>query len=151
MKKIFMILGGIFLVIILLIIGMGLFTWYKSSKYEETAVPYIQSTVPELSKWDPELARTYMVPKVLEEISDEDFAKIFKYLSKLGSLKKINEPKFAEISTGATFGDGKQTLVTYTIDAVYENGDATITIVLLDLGTAFQVYRFNVNSMALAE
>jgi hypothetical protein len=151
MKKVFMVLGVIFLVIILAIAGMGIFTWYKSSKYKETAVPYLKAIVPELSKWDPELAKKYMIPKLLKETSDEDFSKIFKYLSKLGSYQKMNEPNFTKIYTGATLEDGKYTLVTYTINAEYENGDAVITIVLLDLGTNFQVYRFNINSMALAE
>jgi hypothetical protein len=151
MKKALMVFGGIFLVIVIALGGMGLFTWYKASQYEDTAVPYIKAAVPELSQWDPDLTKKYMVPKVLKETTDEKFAKIIKYLSKLGTLITLGEPSFTKIHTGATLEDGKQTVVTYTIDAVYEKGDATITMSLLDLGTSFQVYKFHIASLALAE
>ena len=92
-----------------------------------------------------------MVPEVLAESTEEDFAKIIKYLSKLGSLKSMDEPAFSKIHTGATLDDGKRTYVTYNINAKYENGDAVINIVLLDLGDHFQIYNFHINYMALAE
>lgn len=151
MKKVFMVLGGIFFVVILGIAGMGSYAWYKSSQYEETAVPYIKATVPVISNWDTEVIKGYMVPEVLAETTDGDFAKIIKYLSKLGSLKKMEEPSFARIYTGATINDGKNTYVTYNINAEYEKGAAVINIVLLDLGDHFQIYRFHINSMALVE
>lgn len=151
MKKVFVVLGGIFFVIILGIAGMGSYAWYKSSQYEETAVPFIKTTVPILSNWDTEVIKSYMVPEVLAKSTDEDFAKIIKYLSKLGRLKKMEEPSFARIHTGATINNGKSTYVTYNINAEYEKGDAVINIVLLDLGDHFQIYRFHINSMALVE
>jgi len=150
-KKVFIVLGVIFSVLIFLIAGIGAFTWYKSSKYEDTAVPYIKAVIPELSKWDTEITKSYMAPEVQKEITDDDFNKVIKYLSKLGSLASFEEPNFTNIYTGATLESGKTTLVTYTIDAVYENGDAVITITLLDLGNSFNVYKFYINSMALAQ
>lgn len=151
MKKVLMGLGGIFLVIVLAFAGMGLFAWYKSSQYDDTAVPYIKATIPELSTWDTDLIKSYMAPTVLEETTGENFAKIIKYLSRLGTLITVGEPIFTRIHTGANLADGKQTIVTYTIDAVYENGDAVITMSLLDLGSSFQVYNFHINSIALIE
>ena len=151
MKKIFIILGGIFLVIIIAFIGMGLFTWYRSSQYAEVAIPYIEKTVPEISKWDAEQIKTYMAPEVLAETPDEDFRKIIKYLSKLGPLISLGEPKFTKIYSGANLDHGKQIIVTYVIGAVYEKGDATITISLLDKGESFQIYHFHIDSLAMAE
>lgn len=144
-----MIFGGIFLVIVLAIGGMGLFAWYKTSQYDDTAVPYVKTTMPELSKWNPEITKKYMAPEVMEQTTDKHFTKVNKYLSKLGPLVSFEEPSFTNIHTGATFENGKQTIVTYTIDAKYENGDAVISISLLDLGNSFQVWKFNVNSSAL--
>ena len=151
MKKVLMVFGGIFLVIVLAFAGMGLFAWYKSSQYDDTAVPYIKATIPEISTWNTELIKGYMAPQVLDETTDENFEKIINYLSKLGALITLGEPSFTRIHTGANIESGKQTIVTYTIDAVYENGDAVITMSLLDRGNSFQVYKFHINSMALAE
>lgn len=150
-KKVLIVLGVIFLVLVLIISGIGVFTWYKSSKYENTAVPYIKAAIPELSKWDIEITKEYMAPEVKKEISDEDLNKVIKYLSKLGSLVSIEKPSFTNIYAGATLDSGKKTFVTYTINALYENGNAVITITLLDLGGSFNVYKLNINSMALAE
>lgn len=151
MKKVLMIFGGIFLVIILAFGGMGLFAWYKASQYDDTAVPYVKSALPVLSQWDPEVIKEYMVPKVMEQTTKEDFSKIIKYLSKLGALSSFEEPSFTNINTGATLENGKQTIVTYTINAVYENGDAFVTMSLLDLGKSFQIYKFHINSKALMD
>lgn len=52
-------------------------------------------------------------------------------------------------AVSATVGNGKQTIVTYTIPAHYQNGDATITIRLLEDGKDFKLYHFNLQSMAL--
>lgn len=150
MKKVLLILGGFFMLIILAIAGMGGYTWYQSFQYEKTAVPYIEKVIPEFSQWKPDIAKQYMVPEVLQGVSNEDLSKIFKLYSKLGKYKKMSEPDFTNLTVKTTSKDGEQTLVTYTINAEYENGNAIVTIVLLDLGNTFQVYSFNVNSTALA-
>ncbi len=149
MKKVLSVLGSIFALIIIAFAGIGLYTWYKSSKYKETAVPYIEKVIPEISKWDPEIIKHYMVPNLFEQIKEEDFTRMIKYLSKLGKLEKINEINFANLSSGVTMENGKYIIVTYTVNTTYEKGDATVTITLLDLGNDFQIYRFNINSMAL--
>jgi hypothetical protein len=41
------------------------------------------------------------------------------------------------------------TAVTYKIKAIYENGDATLNIVLKESGDSFKFFRFNVDSLAL--
>ncbi|MCP3176516.1 hypothetical protein MJO47_05320 [Desulfuromonas sp. KJ2020] len=151
MKKVFMVLGVVSLVVVLAMAGIGIFTWYKSSQYKDTAVPYIKATVPELSKWDPEVIKGYMAPEGIKDVSDENFVKIIRYLSKLGALLSMEEPSFSNIYTGSTLEGGSQTIVTYTIDATYEKGDAEITMTLLDLGNTFQVYKFHISSMALVE
>lgn len=40
-------------------------------------------------------------------------------------------------------------LVSYVVEAKYENGDATIDITLKDMGDTFNIHSFNLYSMAL--
>ncbi|ARU55874.1 hypothetical protein OLMES_1800 [Oleiphilus messinensis] len=64
----------------------------------------------------------------------------------------MEEPEFNQVRSGAIVREGANTIVTYnTVLAHYENGDAQITIRLLDLGGSFEVYHFHVNSAALIE
>lgn len=149
MKPLGIILGSLFLVIALVVATVNVVTWYKSTQYEDTAVPYIKTAIPVLSKWDAESIKEFMAPKVLEQTTDENFSKIIKYFSNLGSLNSFEEPEFSDVYTGTNPEEGTQTIVNYTVDAVYENGDAVITISLLKSGNSFKIYKFHISSRAL--
>jgi len=123
----------------------------KSSEYSETAVPYINEKIPELSTWDPEVAKKYLAPGILAETKDEDLEKLMRWFSKLGALQSIEEPQFINVSSNATVANGQQTIATYTIMAHYENGDAAITMRLLEVEGGFKIYQFHLNSNALID
>ncbi|MDF0534149.1 hypothetical protein PY479_07660 [Shewanella sp. A32] len=150
-KKILKWFGVILLGIILLFILVAVYTGYKQSGYKETAVPYIKEVIPAISEWDTEKAKQFFVPSTFDNVSQDDFEKLFRFFSKLGSLKSMDEPVFNQVQAGATIQEGANTIVTYTVLAHYENGDAQITIRLLDLGGSFEVYYFNVNSTVFIE
>ncbi|QQX78962.1 hypothetical protein JK628_15515 [Shewanella sp. KX20019] len=150
-KNMFKWLGIIFLGFISLIIIVAVYSGYKQSEYNETAVPYIKKVIPIISEWDIEKAKPLFVSATFENTSDEDFEKLFRWLSKLGTLKNIEDPTFTQVHSGATIQDGTSTIVTYTVIGHYENGDATITIRLLDSEDSFEIYHFKINSLALIE
>ncbi len=150
-KRILKWLGGILLVIVVLFGAILALTTYKQAQYSKTAVPYIERVVPILSEWDAPSARSLFAAQALEEVSEEDLEKLLDFLSKLGDLLSMDDPKFLQVSAGASVGEGTSTIVTYTIDAQYEYGPALITIRLLDLGDRFEIYYFNVNSSALLD
>lgn len=150
-KKILKWLGIVLLGIILLFILVAAYTGYKQSEYKETAVPYINKVIPVISEWDAEKAKPFFVPSTFDNVSKDDFEKLFRWFSKLGSFQSMEEPEFNQVLSGATIREGASTIVTYTVLTHYENGDAQITIRLLDLGKSFEVYHFNVNSTAFIE
>lgn len=150
MKKVFVIIGCILGVILLAIISVTGYTRYLASQYEDTAIPYVKMFIPEMSRWDPTIIKGYMPRESLESTPDESIIKIVEYLSKLGDLKEIGEPEFSKIISGAQGNkdEGKKVVV-YTVDAVYETGDAEITINLLVKDDTYKVYNFHINSLAL--
>lgn len=150
-KKILKGLGVAFLVLITLFIGLGVWAGYKSSAYEETAVPYIKQAVPEISKWDAPTMKSYMSSETFEGVSDPDFNQVVLFLSKMGAFISMEEPVFQRVNTSASVQQGSGTFVHYTIAAKYENGDANIIIALKEIDNGFEVYHFNVNSMALTK
>ena len=148
LKKIFIGLGVIFSIILIAIFIMFLST--KSiSEYNKTAIPYIKKVIPEISKWDANITKKYMAPKVIKNIKDKDLNRIMSYLSKLGKLKKIDEPKPLGVFTNTKMDGSKRTFIRYLTNAKYEHGDVNITIILLDTNPSFKIYRFDFHSMAL--
>ncbi len=151
MKKFFILVGVWFFTITAVVLGSIFYESYKSSEYDETAVPYIMQVIPELSKWDPEVTKKLMAPEALASIPDEKFTKILMVFAKLGKLQSIGEPKFEKLRTEDIVSGQPRTVILYTTDAKYENGDATITLRLIDNGGTFEIYRFNLSSKALFE
>ncbi len=149
LKKILLWLGGVFVAILVLLIGVAVWTGYQSADYETTAVPYIEEAIPRISSWDPVTIKSYMSPEVMAEIPEEQFLETTKAFTKLGDLESVGKPEFTKIMSNATITEGSGTLVTYVVPVKYSNGDATITIILKDLGESFEIYNLNINSMAL--
>ena len=151
MKKFFAIVGLILVVVIVVIGGIKYKSAQEAAQYETTAVPYIKMVVPELSTWDPQIIKSYMPVESLESTPEERIIRIVAYLSRLGALKSLAEPEFQRLYTYAPVGEIKKKVVTYEVAAVYENGDASITISLLDTTDSFKVYKFDINSLALKD
>jgi len=150
-KKLFKWIGIFLLSLIVILLLAGIYTGYQQSKYEKVAVPFINRIVPLLSEWKVEKIKPLFTEEALSNFTDEDLDKMFSWLSKLGELKSFAEPQFVNISSGTSVRRGASTIVTYSILAQYEKGEAHITLRLLDKDGAFEIYHFNINSKALLE
>jgi len=150
-KKFFALFGLVLIVIALVAAGIFAYSKYEAAQYADTAVPYVKMVVPEISKWDAEVIKTYMNAESLEATSEERIVGVMHYLSRLGTLKAAAEPSFSKVFTGPYVEGVRKTFVAYTVAAVYEQGAAVITLNLLDNGDSFQLYKFDINSAALAQ
>lgn len=149
MKKVAAIVGFLLFAIVTVVASNAFYTHHQSSRYADTAVPYIEKLVPEISRWDPAVIKTYMAPGSLERLSDEKIDQIVAYLSRLGELEGYDQPQFDEIYTMEQDGAAEKTILYYTVEARYESGDATFNLHLVDRGESFQVHNFTINSAAL--
>jgi hypothetical protein len=148
-KKILIVMGILLLLIILFIAGLVIWTWHKSSSYEETAVPYIKNAITVISMWDEDVMRNYMSPEMRKELIEPDITDLVRAFSKMGVLISIDDPQFKTITVSRSKEHGAMKLVSYVVEAKYENGDATIDITLKDMGDTFNIHSFNLYSMAL--
>ena len=149
-RKILITVCGLTCLGLFIVGGFKYFSGQKEAQYVTTAVPYVKQVIPELSKWDPLVAQKYMSAKFMQKTSEEKFGQIITALSRIGALQEMDEPIFEEIYSGDTPEGKKQTIISYTIKARYDTGAAKITLALLDNAGEFTVYRFNVESEALA-
>lgn len=151
LKKFFILLGTWFVTIMAVFLGSALYDRYKTSEYDGRAMPYIRDVLPEISKWDPATTMALMPTEVVASIPEERFIKAMSWFSRLGELKSVDDPQFADIHTGKQTDVGEQTIVEYNVEAEYANGDATINLKLLVRDDSFEIYNFNVSSETLLE
>lgn len=136
----------------LLIIGGSIYyKMHQGSEYDKLAVPYIEKTLPLLSKWDPATTKALMVPEIVSEIPADKFARGMVFFSQLGALQKMDKPSFVKAYIEEETDLGKQTIIEYEVDAVYQNGEAEINLKLMERGDSYEIYRFNFAAEALME
>jgi hypothetical protein len=134
--------------------GISIFFTYnymQSSAYEATAIPYIETVLPQISTWDSVKVSDYMAPEVLERVTDAELAALMQSLSKIGTLTSIDKITFKNKASGENITREKQPLVTYLLEAEYSSGHVKVTLTLLDRGDSFDLYHFNFQSEALAQ
>jgi hypothetical protein len=123
----------------------------QASRYEATAIPYIEKVLPQISTWDPVKVRECMAPEVLVRVTEAELNALLASLSRIGELISIEKITFKNITSGENITSGKQSLVTYLLEANYSSGEALVTVSLLDKGGAFDLYHFNFQSQALGQ
>jgi len=148
-RKIFKFITVAVLIVVGIFIGATVlssaFKGYRMAQYEKTAVPYIKMVVPQMSKWDVDLYRSYLWEKARRPEYDESFRKTVSRYSKIGALRGMEEPEFLSYDGGSA-ARGSLKIITYSVKANYEKGDALITIKLLDMDSGFRVFHFNLES-----
>ncbi len=142
-------------IIVLVIVSLTLMLFgyvkYQESSYEKTAVPYVKEAIPAIASWNAQKVRSIMQPQVNQTVSDADLSKLLGWLSKLGALKGIDEPKFDNVFSGADTNYGSYKIITYDVIAHFENGDARIVLRIMDKDGVLKVFAFNLNSKALID
>ena len=150
MKKTLIILGGIFAVLIIVGVVGFIFMAITGTALDKESKAYVDDVTPKiLSNLDKETLFKYSSDELKSSATSEEIDKIFSWFSKLGKFKEYKG------SAGSSYvnyivGKGKQTLGYYTAQAEFENGPATIKIIVIKKDKRWQVLQFNINSMALA-
>jgi len=151
MKKFFLVLGGIFFaLLVIMTIALGI-AFYKGSALDDESRKYVEATVPPiLSTWSVAKLKESSSPQLLEVLENgaETTARLFEKLSTLGQLQKFYDVT-GEASMNASTEHGNSITANYTAKADFENGPAIITISLIRLNEKWLLLRLNVNSEAL--
>lgn len=151
MKKYFVLIALWVVGIATIVGGLEVYKNYQGADFDKTAIPYIQKVIPEISQWDPEIARALMAPEISATIPEDKFIRAMSFFSKLGALQSFGEPEFDRAHVEQETDIGKQTILQYKIDAKYENAEAEIFLKLLEKGNSYEIYRFNFSSEFLLE
>lgn len=150
MKKVLVILGVIFGVILVAVgIAAAIFIPH-ALKLDHEATAYIQVAVPKIVEhWKSQELTSRATPELLKAAGSQDrIDRLFVMFRRLGAFKHLDTPQ-GDVSTSAYSGTGVVTVGNYTAQAEFENGNATIRIQLLRVGDGWKINGFHINSDAL--
>lgn len=134
----------------LIIVGGSIFyKKYQGAEYDERAIPYLKTVIPEISQWDPVKTKALMAPEIAATIPDDKFARAMEFFAQLGALQSMEEPGFEKAFIDQETDLGTQTIIEYNVDTHYANGEAEVNVKLLERDGRFQIYRFNFSSEVL--
>ncbi|WP_266172013.1 hypothetical protein [Dyella subtropica] len=151
MKKVLSILGGIFLVLILIVaVFIGI---YHGNGLDASSKAYVEANVkPIVTTWSLDELAKRSSPKLVDILkknpgqAEQYFAK----LSKLGTLKTLGEPK-GQAHVAVNTGTGKVISATYRETAEFQNGKADLIINLIQEDGQWRLLGFSVNSPILPQ
>jgi hypothetical protein len=139
MKKVIMILGYIFLVlIVVLVAGIAIIavigkTLDKESKaFVDAAIPAI------VSEWDVAEIQERASPEFNEAVDYDDLEQYFDTLQSLGKLEEYKGSK-GEANIKISFQNGYEITADYTANADFEAGSVEIQISLIKQGGQWQI------------
>jgi len=148
MKKFFQILGGIFLVLVVIVavlIGVGV---YQGTRLDSSSKAYVEVNVkPVVETWSKEELLKRASPELIEILGKDpdQVDRLFTKLAKLGALKSLSEPK-GQAVISVKNDTGKVVSATYTETGEFENGHADFNIRLIQRDGQWRFLGFYVNS-----
>ena len=148
MKKVLSVIGAIFLTILVVVGAFIGYAAYQGRGLDASSKAYVEENVPPiLSGWSKEELLKRSSPQLLKAIEDkpDQIDQLFRKLSKLGAMRSFTNVK----GDSQVFYDNKQgktTTASYTAAATFENGEARLTIRLIQHSGQWQFLLFNVNS-----
>src|SRR5208282_827039 len=113
MKKALMILGGIFIVLIALLVGSYAIIAVKGRALDRESKAYVDAAIPVIAaEWDIKEIENRISPEFEMTLKDGDLEKTVRIFSKLGKLKKYRGAK-GEANIQVMLGKGTRITATY--------------------------------------
>ncbi|MEE8366438.1 MAG: hypothetical protein V3R76_11670 [Gammaproteobacteria bacterium] len=137
---IFIVLVVAGLVLYVLMFGMD------ADKYNETAIPYLNKTLPKLSNWKYSELKPMLSPKALAEFETDKGKAVYRLFTRLGKLESIGKPQYIGDKSVSSSDFGEVDLVSYTVPVVFETGPAEIKIILASNGQSYSIHHLRINS-----
>lgn len=146
MKSCLSVIGGIFLVLILIVGGCIAYMALVGGKLDASSKAYADKAVSAIaSTWSEDELIARESPQFKKAASREELDQLFKKFRELGPLQSSEEIR-GDAKVNFTTTDGKVVTAVYVEKATFQNGKAEITITLIQNDGLWQILGFRVNS-----
>lgn len=138
----------------LMLIGLVIYAlWFgiKADRYDETAIPYLESAMPMLTSWQYEQLKPLLSPGARIDFENEKMRVAYKSFSRLGRLESMEKPRYMAGSAGNIPELGDVELIDYQVVLQFDTGPAMIKIKLVADGKSYHVQHFSFQSEIFSE
>ncbi|MBX2857574.1 MAG: hypothetical protein KTR17_02840 [Cellvibrionaceae bacterium] len=151
LRRIFMLLGIIFALMLLLILWAAISTSNTRKKFEGIAEPFIKEFLSNQSPWNYQLAKPHLSSAWFEATNNDQGIKLFALLNGLGKLKSIDSIKLQGCINQTMMYSGKIERCNYLVAADYNTASAQILIGLATENNRLKVLQLHVKSNAFTQ
>jgi hypothetical protein len=151
MRKLLMIIGAATLLLIVVIgTGVGIL-FYKGSSLDAESRAFVDHAVPAITAhWDKEQFRERASPELLRTLKPGQLSALFYQFSRLGPLATYEGAK-GQANMAYFTGSGATISASYVANALFENGSATIRILLFKHDGRWLIQGFHVDGKPTGE
>jgi len=140
--------------IVLLMGGLILYSlWFgiKAGRYDDTAIPYLESSIPELASWQYQQLKPLLSPNAKSDFENEKLREAYQQFDRLGQFKSMEKPRYTKSysATSETLGDVD--VVEYQVSSQFASGPAVIKIKLIADGDSYYIDHFGIHSDIFTE
>jgi len=146
MKKVLMILGGVFLILVVVVAaGIGVIA-IKGRGLDRESKQYVDSAIPAIvAQWNEGEISRRASPEFKAAVGDDDLKKLLTMFRRLGKLSRYNGSE-GQANMSVTTAHGKVISAAYVAKADFETGPAEIKLSLIKHGDQWQILGIHVNS-----
>jgi hypothetical protein len=133
----------------LLAAGLVLYSaWYgiKADRYDKSAVPFLESALPELTSWRYARLQPLLSPAARLEFESEAGQAVYRLFSKLGRLESQGRPQFMGDRSARIESLGDVQILAYQVPLQFETGPATMKVNLVYDGGNYSIHHFGIQS-----
>ena len=139
--------------ICLLAAGLTLYAfWYgiKADRYEETAIPWLESAMPRLTSWQYEQLEPLLSPSARADFKNEKLRAAYRSFGKLGQFQSMEKPRFTASHNDSSKELGDVEIIDYQVALQFDSGPAMMKIKLVADGNSYHVQHFGFHSEIFA-
>lgn len=139
---------------ILLVAGLVIYAlWYgiKADRYDETAIPYLESALPRLTSWEYEQLKPLLSPSARQDFGNEKVRAAYRAFSRLGQLISMEKPQYVASQFNSSDELGEIEIVDYKVILRLDSGPAMIKIKLVADGRSYHIHHFGIHSEQFAD
>jgi hypothetical protein len=137
----------------LMLAGLVLYSlWFgiKADRYDETAIPYLDSAMPMLTSWQYQQLKPLLSPGARLDFENEKVRSAYQAFSQLGQCQSMDRPRYSTSYQGSSKELGDVDVVEYQAVLQFDTGPALIKIKLVTDGESYFVHHFGIQSEIFA-
>lgn len=127
--------------------------WYgiKADRYEETAIPYLEMAIPELTSWQYHKLKPLLSPTARKDFENDRLRSAYQSFSRLGQFQSMDRPRYTASRDGSSEQLGDIEIIDYQVALQFDSGPAMIKIQIIADGNLYYIQHFGFHSEIFAD